>query len=140
MNRRSLLKVAGGVAALGGVTLGSVALPIRAHLRDIRLVNYRSEPVSIELRLDADGETAFRSTADLGSKELIHLSCEWPETAWSYRMAVRIENHDEWETITWDADGDLCKKIAIVADDRSYGPVSFFESPGCPSSIERSCE
>jgi hypothetical protein len=117
-----------------------VALPIRAHLRDIRLVNYRSEPVSAELRLDADGETAFRSTADLRPNELIHLSCEWPETAWSYTMAVRIENRDEWEAITWDGDGDLCKKIAIVAEDRSYGPVSFFESPGCPSSIERSCE
>lgn len=132
-----MLKASGGILAGGGL-VGTYLLPIRTHLRDIRLVNNMRERIRVYLRLAADGNTVQETSVELAPSEQTHLSCDWPQAAWSYEMAVKPSHISEWNTITWNGDGDRCKKIAIRETDDPGGPVSFFESPGC-NSIETSC-
>jgi hypothetical protein len=96
--------------------------------------------VNIDVRLDADDTTVLESTISVPSDELLHLPCEWPRAAWSYEMAVRVADQDEWQTGTWSNGGKLCKKIVINEAGKSFGPVSFYES-SCPTALdEHSCE
>jgi len=135
--RRSLLKAGGGLAALGGFAFATGALPVRTHLRDIRLVNYRNAALTVDLRLDADGETVYETSLDLDAGEQTHLPCAWPGAAWAYEIAVRLPNQDTWTTSRWDDDGDQCKKIAIREPDHDH-VISFFVSPNCEN-IDTSC-
>lgn len=134
LKRRTLLKAGGAVGTVGAVGLG--AAHFRTRLYDVRLDNERSERVSVEIRLDADGERAVDATFDLRPHEQIHLPCEWPRAAWSYRMAARPEGASEWRTITWDDGGKHCKKVQINAEDERFGPVSFYYSADCPWRFE----
>lgn len=138
-SRRSVLAAIGGSVTVGGLAIASGELPVRPRLRDVRLVNSRDEPVTIDLHLLANGETALRTQLDLDSGELIHLPCRWPAGAWSYQMKVRLAEMNGWESIRWHKRGALCKKISIRSNDSPAGPVSFFESPGCPPSIDAAC-
>jgi hypothetical protein len=138
-SRRSLLATVGGSVAVGAIAVGSGRFSVRTHLRDIRLVNNRRDRATVELRLTADGNTTYRSTVNLQSGELIHLPCEWPASAWSYRIQVRLADSDQWESRQWRSNGDLCKKVVVEELDSEFGPVSFYESPGCPPSVETTC-
>jgi hypothetical protein len=141
--RRNLLRLAGAVGVGGTIGVVSQAFPIRTRLHDVRLKNDRTVPTSVTVRLDADGKQVLDSTFDLDPLSRIHLPCEWPRAAWSYRVAVRPEGHDEWESITWNEDGRVCKKISIndAAATRRFGPVTFRYTPDCPYPRgENSCE
>jgi hypothetical protein len=140
ITRRTLLKTGGVVGVPAAVGVGVLVFPIRPHLYDVRLDNRRTETVNIDVRLDADDTTVLESTMDVPSDELLHLPCEWPRAAWSYEMAVRVADQDEWQTGTWSNGGKLCKKIVINEAGKSFGPVSFYES-SCPTTLdEHSCE
>lgn len=95
--------------------------------------------MSIDVRLDADDTTVLNSTIDVTPDELLHLPCEWPRAAWSYEIAVRLTDQDDWQTITWNTAGKLCKKIVINEAGESLGPISFYDS-SCPTTLdEHSC-
>lgn len=140
VTRRTLLKAGGVVGVPLAIGVGMQVFPIRPQLYDVRIDNRRSEATSVALRLAANGETAVRSTVKVPTDDLLHLSCEWPRAAWSYEMAVQPAAHDEWQTITWDSAEKLCKKIVINEENSSIGPVSFFDSSPCPTTLdEHSC-
>lgn len=138
--RRTLLKAGGVVGVPAAIGVGVQIFPIRPHLYDVRLDNRRAETVNIDVRLVVDDTTVLESTIDVPPDELLHLPCEWPRVAWTYEMAVRIADQDEWQTITWTNTGKLCKKIVINEAGKSSGTVSFYES-SCPTALnEHSCE
>lgn len=140
VTRRTLLKAGGVVGVPAAVGVGAQVFPIHPHWYDVRLDNRRADTVNIDVRLDADDTTVLESTIDVPSDELLHLSCAWPRAAWSYEMAVRVADWDEWQTITWNNAGKLCKKTVINEAGKSFGPVSFYES-SCPTALdEHSCE
>ncbi len=91
------------------------------------------------IHLLAGGKTAVRTEIDLAPGELTHLPCQWPTAAWSYHMKIQLPEMDQWESIRWQERGMLCKKISIRPADAPGGPISFFESPGCPPSIDTAC-
>ncbi len=138
-SRRALLKATGAVGGIAGV-FGLTQLPIRSHLYDFWLVNRRNEPTSVDVRLHADGKEVLHSTVDLPTGGSTHLSCQWPRTAWSYRVAVRLAGSEKWRTDTWDEDGRICRKIEVnrKAMTDSLGPFTFRES-GCPTTVGNSC-
>jgi hypothetical protein len=138
--RRTLLKTGGVVGVAAAVGVAVEAFPVRPHLYDVRLTNRRDDTVSIGVRLAADDTTVIESTIDVPPDELLHLPCEWPRAAWTYEMAIRPADRDEWQTITWTGAGTLCKKIVINEAGTSSGPVSFYDS-SCPTTLgEHSCE
>jgi hypothetical protein len=140
VTRRTLFKTAGILGVPVAVGVGVQSLPIRPHLYDVRFDNRRAETVDIDVRLDADDTTVFESTIDVPPDELLHLPCAWPRAAWTYEMAVRVADRDDWQTITWSNAGKLCKKIVITDAGKSFGPVSFYDS-SCPTTLdEHSCE
>jgi len=139
VDRRTLLKAGGLVGVPAALGWGAKVYPFRPHLYEVRIANRRDEPVNVDVRLDADGETVLESTVDFSDEPPgVHLlPCEWPRAAWSYEMAVRPTDRDEWQTITWNDPRRLCKKIYINEVDESVAPVWFYESSNCPS--EHSC-
>jgi hypothetical protein len=119
--------------------VGVQVFPIRPHLYDVRFDNRRTEAADIDVRLDADDRSVLESRVDVPSDKLLHLPCEWPRAAWTYEMAVRVAEQDEWRTVTRTNTGRLCKKIVINEAGTSSDPVSFHES-SCPTALgERSC-
>jgi len=140
LNRRTLLKAGGVVGVPAVIGVGAQVFPIRPHLYDVQITNRRAETVGINVRLDADDTTVLDSVIDVPPDELLHLTCEWPRAAWTYDMAVRLAEQDEWQTITWNTAGKLCKKIVINETGKSLDPVSFYESGSCPTTLdEHSC-
>jgi len=81
-------------------------------------------------------QAKFESTIDVPPDELLHLPCEWPRAAWTYVMAARPTDQDDWQTITWSDAERLCKKIVITEKRTSVGPVSFYESGSCPTTLD----
>jgi|APHM01.1.fsa_nt_gi hypothetical protein len=141
VERRALLKAGGVVGVPVAVGVGVEVFPIRPRLYDVQVDNRRSDVVSLDMRLDADGDTAFQSTIAVPADELLHLSCEWPRVAWSYKMTVRLTDRNDWQTIQWRKGGKLCKQIVINKEDTSLKPVSFYESGSCPKTLDdHSCE
>ncbi|WP_224448116.1 hypothetical protein [Haloprofundus salilacus] len=56
-------------------------------------------------------------------------------------MAVRLPEDDTWHAITWDENGQVCKKIGIHEVGVGYGPVSFYEASDCPTALDHnSCD
>jgi hypothetical protein len=139
VSRRTLLEAGAVVGIPAAIGVGVEVSPIRPHLYDVRLDNRRSETVNIAVRLDTDDTTVLESTIDVPPDELLHLPCEWPRAAWTYGVAVRVADRDEWQTATWTDAGKLCKKIVINEAGEPFGPVSFYAS-SCPTTLgEHSC-
>lgn len=141
VQRRTLLKVGGVLGVSATVAAGAQLLPIRPHLYDVRLASHRAETVSVEVQMDADDTTVLDTGIDVPPDTLLRLPCEWPRAAWTYEIAVRVADRDEWRRATWSGGRRLCMKIDINETGKSYGPVTFREAGSCPTTLdEHSCE
>lgn len=141
VTRRTLLKAGGVISIPVAVGVGVDRFPFRPNLYDVRMDNRRDESVNVNIRLDADGSTVYQSKVDVPPDEILHHPCEWPRAAWSYEMAVRPSDQENWNTITWNSAERLCKKIVINEVQNDFGPISFYDAGRCPTTLgEHSCE
>jgi len=135
VSRRRLLKIGGVVGLPVAFGVGVRLYPFRPTLYDVRVDSRREEPVELALRLDADGSTVYESTIMVPPDDILHLPCEWPRALWSYEMRARPAEEEEWQSITWNNRQRLCKKIVINESGHPEGPISYFESGRCPTTL-----
>jgi len=103
------------------------------------LVNRREEPILVDVRVAAGDNPVLESSVVLAADAARHLSCEWPRKAWSYEVAVRPADSDQWHSVSVSEGGQICEKVAIEAAEQSDA-VTFYRSAECPNRFrDHSC-
>lgn len=108
----------------------------------ISLYNRHSDTVSVDLRIEKDGETVYTETYELEAKDpdsaaLPGVTAErsWPQDSGLYTISARIADR-EWQTHTpTEASEDDCYIVDILTD---YGGDSIsiygrYEDERCPN-------
>ena len=135
--------IAGGLA--GCLTDGLLA--DATNLRHLILYNESDEERTVHLLVEADDELTHWSATTIPAaenppSEAVQVSCDWPMDVSSYRLFVRVDDEEEWETFVVDEEGDVCPHVVVY----SASAVGLrLETPCPPSdpdrieSVEKTC-
>lgn len=104
MNRRQFL----GLSTIGlGVTAGCLSLgPKEVAIENVHVTNFTDENVSVELRIEWNGEQVSSETyqipgADENRLGSLHLTEGWPDEPGRWTVSGRLSG-GEWDTISSD--------------------------------------
>jgi len=140
--RRTVLRSLPAVSAVG--LAGCLSRSDEFALREFRLINDTDRERTVEVRIEADGETVSTATYTVpqsvpNETTAVQVECDWPLGVSNYRIALRVDDASEW-TYEPDLRDELCLDVRIHSEtDLRAQLATPCPTPGEIEALESGC-